>query len=294
MKKIFVLLGILLTLQTCTFAAGVQTYDNGSKRLLFGLKDGQGNAITKPEYNKIIRLGKTAWIVQKKDRFGIMNDKGDFLTPLKYRHAERFYGSFVKLGNDHDYGLYDETGKTIIPPEYSKIDPLFGRIFLTCKNYKYGITDEHGNVLLGNDFDDIYMPEPTVMRLKSDGEWFQIEKMTANDEIKLPENARKMTINDKDLKVTYLMANTGIMSGYSVVTAADYTLKLFSSISPAYEDTIDDLMFSQGADTVTIFTKMAWIPMFPVTYLKKYFSNLKNPNNGPLSEIKDDIKKQIK
>ena len=91
-----------------------------------------------------------------------------------------------------------------------------------------------------------------------------------------------------------LVVNTGIMSGYSVVTAADYTLKLLSSISPAYEDTIDELMFSQGMEGLSVFVKLGWIPRFPFTYLKNYYQNFRAPNNGPLSGIKSNLKRQIK
>ncbi len=61
--------------------------------------------------------------------------------------------------------------------EYSTIDILFGGMFLTCKDYKYGIIDYNGKVILNNVFDDIYMPEPNIMRLKYLGQWYEIEQV---------------------------------------------------------------------------------------------------------------------
>ena len=58
-------------------------------------------------------------------------------------------------------------------------------------------------------------------------------------------------------------------------------------------DTIDDLMLSQGAETVNIFIKMAWLPKFPYTYIKKYINNLRSPNNGPLSEKRNQLKQEM-
>ena len=52
-------------------------------------------------------------------------------------------------------------------------------------------------------------------------------------------------------------------------------------------------MLSQGADTITIFTKATWIPKFPFTYAKKYYINLRTPNNGPLSDVKKKLKNEI-
>ena len=166
-------------------------------------------------------------------------------------------------------------------------------MFLTCKKYKYGIVDFEGKKLLDNEFDDIYMPNPKALRVQYEGEWYEIERLKSEN-ITLPEGVKKVKINNEDFQVTHLVTNTGLLSGYSAVTAADYTLKILSSISPAYEDTIDDLMLSQGADTVSIFVKLGWIPKFPFTYAKKYYQNLRNPNNGPLSGVKNELKRQIK
>lgn len=290
MKKIFTILALLLILQCTTFAnEKVQVFsENG----YFGLKTEAGSIITKPTYKKLIRIGESAWLAQNKSKFGLISSDGTILVKTKYRHADRIMGKFAKLGNDNDYGIYDETGKAIISPEYSSIEPLFGNMFLIKKNYRYGVADINGKILLSTDYEDIYMPSPTTMRIKFEGEWFEVAKLSEN-EIILPENSRKITIDDKDFKITHLMTSTGAASGYSVITATDYTLKVFSSISPAYEQTIDELMLSQGAETVSIFMKLGWIPKFPFTYAKKYYQNLRNPYNGPLTDIKSDLKKKL-
>ena len=259
----------------------------------FGLKDKAGNIVVDADYKKLIRLGKSSWIIQKGSKFGIMDSNGNYLVEPKYRHVDRFFGSYAKLGNDKDYGLYNEKGEIIIVPEYSRIDPLFGQMFLTCKNYKYGIVDSDGNEILENEYDDIYMPSPDVLRIKYQGEWYEIER-ASEGEIALPENSQKINVDGNELKITKVIADTGIISGYGALTAADYLLKLVTSISPAYEDTIDELMFSQGAETVNIFLKLSWLPKFPFTYLKKYFENLRHPYNGPLSDIREDVIKQLK
>ncbi|MCQ2958179.1 MAG: WG repeat-containing protein [Candidatus Gastranaerophilales bacterium] len=298
MRKFFIILFSILILQTAVLANDEQSCSNikvygNENNTLFGLKCEDETIITEAIYPKLIKLSDTSWIVQYKNKFGIINDKGEFIIKPKYRHAERLFGKYAKLGNTSDYGLYDAQGNVIIKPEYTKIDTLFGKMFLTCKNYKYGVVDMNGNVLLDNKFDDIYMPTFKTMRIKYQGQWFEIEKITDN-EIALPENATKVRINDVDYKITELITNTGIISGYSAVTLTDYLIKIISSISPAYEDTIDELMLSHGTDTVTIFMKFSWLPKFPVTYAQKYSQNLIAPNNGPLSEVKDNLIKQLK
>ena len=299
MKRIFLLIGLILLLQNSVFAnqtvtgsiqmSDVQVYSEDGK---FGLKDLDGNIVVEPDYKKMIRLGNTSWIVQKRSKFGLMDSSGNYLIKPKYRHVARIFGKYVKLGNDNDFGLYDETGKTIVRPEYSSIDPLFGQMFLTCKNFKYGIVDVNGRQLLENKFDDIYMPTPTTMRIQYNGAWYEIERWH-NDELIIPPNVQKITIDNQDFRLTSLISNPGAASGYSVLTATDYFIKIFSSISPAYEDTIDDLMLSQGAETVNIFMKMSWLPKFPYTYLKKYINNLRSPNNGPLSDKRNQLKQEI-
>lgn len=258
---------------------------------LFGLETKNGEQIVKPQYKKLIRLGKSSWIVQKKNKFGLIDNCGNYIVQPKYSHTERVLGRYAKFGNDNNYGLYDETGRMILPHEYSRIDILFGGMFLTCKNYKYGVVDMEGNTIIANKFDDIYMPKPNVMRIKFLGEWFEIEH-TGAEELALPDNLAELE-NSKEFTISTIITDTGVISGYSVLTFTDYLIKIFSTISPAHEDTIDELMLSQGADTVSIFMQLGWIPKYPITYVKKYYYNFRNPNNGPLSDVRNELKQKL-
>ncbi len=289
MKKLLSFIFIILLIVQNTANAELKIFSDKNK---FGITDEQDNIIVKPIYNKIIRLGNCSFIVQKRTKFGIINKKGDILVPIKYRHVERVLGKYAKLGNYSDFGLYDETGFAFIPPVYDSIDLLFGGMFLTYKDYKYGVTDSKGKILLNNIFDDIYMPKPNIMRLEYKGQWYEIEQVSAST-LKLPEDVKTVE-TDPDYKVTSLMVNTGVVSGYSVLTFTDYVIKIISSIFPAHEDTIDELMLSQGADTVNILIKFTWLPKYPFTYIRNYYKYIRNPNNGPLSDVRKNLINKIK
>lgn len=254
---------------------------------LFGLKDKDGNIVVPANYQKIIMTGRNGWIVQKKNKFGLMDSKGNLLIETKYRFADRLMGRYIKLGNDHDFGIYNEYGEAILPPVYSSIDLLYGRMFLTYKNYRYGITDFKGNILIPNICDDIYMPTKDTIRIKYQGKTFELENVNA-DNISMPNIKTKNDEEDSVFKEFIL--DTGTMSGYSVLTFSDYLVKIFSSISPAHEETIDDLILSHGVDTVGILKKFSWIPKYPVTFSKKYYAHLRNPFNGPLSDTRNRLK----
>ena len=298
MKKVILLFLLCTFLQNGTFAIEGHVSKNSMSDVVvfsednkFGLKDNNGNIIVEPDYNKLIRLGETSWIVQKKNKFGIMDCDGNFLVKPKFRHAERVLGKYVKLGNDNDYGIYDEHGQIVVQPEYSRIDLLFGNMFLTYKDFKYGVVDFEGKQLIDNTCDDIYMPKPNLMRIQYNGKWYEIEQVAA-DTLTLPDDITNIKENE-NFKITEIITNPIPATGYSVVTATDYFIKLFSSISPAYEDTIDELMLSKGADTVNIFMRASWIPKFPITYVKKYYINVRTPNNGPLADVKQNLKNQM-
>lgn len=300
MKKFLIIAGILLL--TCSSAIAVdETIKLSGKDLTtfsqdekWGLKDKSGNIIIEPIYLKMIRLRDSSWIVQnKKRKFGLIDNSGNILVPIKYNHADRVVSKFAKFGNNKDYGIYDENGNVIVKPEYSKIDILYGQMFLTYKNYKYGIVGYDGKVILENEFDDIYMPKPNVMRIEYEGKWYELEQVNA-ETLTLPADAKHNLATKEDLDLRNIVVNTGVMSGYSVLTFSDYLIKIFSSISPAHEDTIDELMLSQGADTVNILVKLTWIPKYPVVYVKKYYENVRNPNNGPLSGVRKELKQKAK
>lgn len=301
MKRFVVILGCLLLTNNMNIAQEIeQTKISGrdlttfSQNERWGFKDKNGNIIVEPIYKKLIRLGDSSWIVQnKRNKFGLIDNCGNVIVPIKYNHADRLVTKFAKFGNTYDYGVYDEYGNTIVEPKFSKIDILYGKMFLTYKNYKYGIVGFDGKTILENEFEDIYMPKPNVMRIKYQGRWIELEQANA-DTLTLPADAKHNLATKEDLDLRNIVVNTGVVSGYSVLTFSDYVIKLFSSISPAHEDTVDELMLSQGADTMNIFMKLTWLPKYPFVYVRKYYENVRNPNNGPLTDIRDELKQQIK
>lgn len=301
MKRFVVILVCLLVTNNMNLAQEIeQTKISGrdlttfSQNERWGFKDKNGNIIVEPIYKKLIRLGDSSWIVQnKRNKFGLIDNCGNVIVPIKYNHADRLVTKFAKFGNTYDYGVYDEYGNTIVEPKFSKIDILYGKMFLTYKNYKYGIVGFDGKTILENEFEDIYMPKPNVMRIKYQGRWIELEQVNA-DTLTLPADAKHNLATKEDLDLRNIVVNTGVVSGYSVLTFSDYVIKLFSSISPAHEDTVDELMLSQGADTMNIFMKLTWLPKYPFVYVRKYYENVRNPNNGPLTDIRDELKQQIK
>lgn len=289
MKKFLsVLISFFFILSPVIAASDVQIYSDDSGK--FGLKS-ENNVITEADYKKLIRLGDNAFIAFKRSKYGLISKDGDVLVEFKYTHAARILGKYAKLKNGKGFGLYDEYGKTIIPQEQDTIDLLFGGMFLVSKNYKFGVRDKDGNVLIDYVCDDIYMPKPNIMRVKYNGEWYEIEQVSA-ETLSLPDDVKNIK-TDKSFKITKLVTSPGAASKYSIVTATDYTLKVFSSISPAYEATIDELMLSQGAEAISIFMKIGWLPKFPVVYVKNYIKILRNPDNGPLSDVKNSIKQEF-
>ncbi len=253
----------------------------------FGLKDDKGNIIAPAEYQKIIMTGRNGWIVQRKNKYGLMDSEGKYLIEPKYRYADRILGRYIKLGSEHDFGIYNEFGESIIPPVYDSVELLYGKMFLTYKNYRYGVSDFKGNVLIPNICDEIYMPAKNVMKIKYMGEWFELNEIDA-DKLAMPEMDSGNI--DYDNKLQEIFIDTGTISGYSVLTFSDYLIKVISSISPAHEDTIDDLLLSHGVDTVGILKKFTWIPKYPVTFAKKYYAHFCNPFNGPLSDTRNRLK----
>ena len=258
----------------------------------FGVKDETGNIIIEPKYTKLIRLGEEGYIARFNSRFGVIDKKGEIKVPFKYRHVERILGRWVKLGNYSDYGIYSDKGEVVLEPKYDEIELLFGGMFLTYKDYYYGVSDFNGNLILDNIFEEIYMPKPNVMRLKFNGEWYEIEQVSS-DSLTLPEDILSVSENE-DFKISSLVLNTGVASGYSVLTFSDYLIKIFSSISPAHEETIDELMLSRGADTVSILFKFKWLIMYPFAFARNYYTTMRNPNNGLLSNVRRKFKNKMK
>ena len=257
----------------------------------FGLKDKSGNIIVPAKYKKMVMTGRNGWIVQHRNKFGLMNSKGEWLLKPKYRHVDRILGRYIKFGNNNDFGVYDEFGNEILPPVYNSIDLLYGKMFLTYKNFRYGVSDFKGNTLIANICDDIYMPSKNVMKIKYSGTWYELENVTA-ETLSIEEVISGLK-KETDFKVTDIVADTGAISGYSILTASDYLIKIVSSISPAHEETIDDLILTHGVDSVDIIKRFSWLPKYPVTFAQKYYVHVRNPFNGPLSDLRYGLKNKI-
>lgn len=287
MRKSALVFLILLLVQNAVYSR-VLTYSDNDK---FGLKDTNGTVITQAKYKKLVKLGDTAWIMQSGTKFGIIRDDGLVIVEPKFNQAERVLGKFVKFRKGDRYGIYDEMGFEILPVEYSSIDLLYGGKFVTCKDYKYGITDLNGQVILDNIFNDIYMPDFNTLIVNYGPETYEV-KREDGESLTVPFDLQ--SIHDtSSIRIKEITSSPFATTGYYGVSATNYVLKLFSSISPAYEETIDELMFSQGADTVSVLVKMSWLPKFPFVYAKRYYKNLAAPNNGPLSDIKDSLREKI-
>ena len=267
-------------------ARRVSVFSEGN---LFGLKDKEGNIVAPAEYQKIIMTGRSGWIVQRKDKYGLMDSDGNYLVEPKYRYGDRILGRYTKLGNDNDFGIYNEYGEAILTPEYSSIELLYGQMFLTYKNFRYGVADFKGEVLIPNICDDIYMPTKDTMKIKYMGEWYVLNDINPNA-VAMPDIGSGVETNGAGFNIKDIVADTGNLSGYSVLTFSDYMIKIVSSISPAHEETIDDLILSHGVDTVGILKKFSWIPKYPFTFTKKYIARLRNPYSGPLADTRNRLK----
>jgi len=290
MKK-FLLVLILSVFCSSTFAQEtLTTYSKGSK---FGLKNSNGSIVTDANFNKLIRIGNSSWLVQKGSLFGLIDNSGNYIIQPKYTRAERIIGRFVKLGNGSNYGLFDANGNSIIPMEYSSIDLLFGKMFLVGKHHKYGLISFEGKTLLEPVADDIYMPKPSLMRISYNGKWYEIEQVRG-EEIKLPDDIKKVSEDSENFRVEEIITNPVASTSYGIVSASDYALKTISSISPAYENTIDELILNHGADVGNILMNFSWLAKFPFVYAKNYANTWITPNNGPFSNIKASLKNQIK
>lgn len=288
MKKVLFFILLFLFMHPCFAEDIVGTYNAGNK---FGLSKGE-NIITKPIYSKLIRLGDTSWLFLKRGKYGIIDNEGNTLVEPKYTSAQRYVGHYAKLGYGGLYTIYDSLGNQIVDREYSSIDILYGRMFLVCKNYKYGLISFDGDILLAPVADDIYMPKPNILKISYDGNWYEIEHLN-KETMEIPKDIAELNLNSTDFKITTIVQNPVASAGYGVVSASDYLIKIISSISPAYEKTIDELILDHGADTASILIKSGWLIKFPFVYSKNYFKTLITPNNGPLSDVKASLKNKI-
>ena len=142
------------------------------------------------------------------------------------------------------------------------------------------------NILIPNICDEIYMTSVNTMIIKYQGVTYQLNNINA-DNIAMPNTDYSQ---NEESTFKEILTETGTISEYSVLTFSDYLIKVFSSVSPAHEQTIDDLILSHGVDTVGILKKFSWIPKYPVTFAKNYYEYLRNPFNGPLSDTRNRLK----
>ena len=293
MKKFAFLLLFFIIVQQSIYAE-ISVYAEKNR---FGLKDSTENIITPAKYKKLIRLGTSSWIMQERSKFGIINNSGEITVKPVYNQAERVAGKYVKFRKGSKYCLLNEYGKDILSKDensvelFSSIDLLYGGLIVTSKNHKYGLSSFNGKTYLDNIFDDIYTVNRDTLVVVYGGKTLEFKRKDNGDN---PFDFVSMNLENQDLKITDIATSPLATTGYYSVTFTDYILKILSSISPAYEETIDELMFSQGADTVSVLMKCTWLPKFPFVYAKNYYYYMTDPTTGPLNKAKKSLRKQIK
>lgn len=294
MKK-FAFILILLFFAAQTVFADTSVYSENGK---FGLKNNT-DTITQAKYKKLVRLGEYSWIYQERTKFGIIDNNGNILIKPAYDQAERVLGKYVKFRKGAYYCLLNEEGKDILgksddkkPEMFSSIDLLYGGLIVTSKHHRYGLMSFNGNTNLENIFDDIYMPDKDTIVVVYGGKSLEFKRLDSKDS---PFSFVFVDdLKEQDIKLGDLTSSPLATTGYYGITFTDYVLKIISSISPAYEETIDDLMFSQGADTVSVLMKFSWLPKFPFVYARNYYYNVTDPTKGPLNKAKKSLRNQIK
>ena len=294
MKKLAFIL-ISLFLLNLTVFADTSVYSDNSR---FGLKNNT-DVITKAKYKKLVRLGNTAWIFQERTKFGIIDDNGNIIIKAKYDQAERVLGKYAKFRKGSKYCLLNEKGEDVLenspnekPEMFSSIDLLPGGLIVSSKHHKYGLHSFNGNTNLEHLFDDIYMPDRDTLVVVYGGKPLEFKRQNSNDS---PFNFVFVDgLKEQDIKLGDLASSPLATTGYYSITFTDYVLKIISSISPAYEETIDDLMFSHGADTVSVLMRFSWLPKFPFVYARNYYYNVTDPTKGPLNKAKKNLRQQIK
>ncbi len=289
-NTIFIIPILFFALAGCAFCEELtHTYSQDNK---FGLIK-NNEKITEAKYSKLIRLKDKSWLFLYKNKYGIISNSGEILIEPKYTQAQRIAGRFVKFAKGGKYCLYDENANLIVPLEYSSINLLYGKMFLVCKNYKYGLISFDGDIILAPVMDDIYMPKSNTIKLSYEGNWYEITQEDKTT-FEFPKDLMDIQNDENTITMTQIVQNPLATTGYGLVSSGDYFIKLFSSLSPAYEKTIDQLVLNNGADAVSILMKCSWLVKFPYFYAVNYVNNVKAPNNGPLSEVKINIKNKIK
>ena len=95
MKRILIILFTLILINSIAFCAdepyttsNLTVYSEHNK---FGLKNSEDEVIVKAKYKKLIRLGESSWIIQKRNKFGLIDCNGNYLVAPKYSHVERMF-----------------------------------------------------------------------------------------------------------------------------------------------------------------------------------------------------------
>ena len=286
MKKIFFLITLMFFSINISFGE-VKVFSQKNK---FGLEE-NGETIIEPIFSKLIHLGDDSYLFCYKKKYGVISKYGDILVEPKYTNAQRFFSKYARLGSLGSYGLFDDTGDMIIEKKYTSINILFGRMFLVEKNYKYGLISFDGDIILAPVADDIYMPNPHTLKILYEGVWYTIEQKD-QEEITLPDDI--LGLDSSKFNIISIVEQPITSTSYGLVSASDYLIKFVSSISPAYEQTIDELVLDHGADTASILLAPSWLVKFPVLYTKNYFLAIKAPDNGPLSGVKTKLRGKLK
>ncbi|MBL1407595.1 WG repeat-containing protein [Sphingobacterium faecale] len=127
--------------------------------VLYGMRDGEGNAITQPLYTYISAFTEdnVSVVIDDKEKYGAIDKDGKLLVPCKYDYLSYDEGTQQYLfGQGEKYGLLHKDGKIYVPAKYDMIS-FFNQGYATITlNDKSGLIDQNQKIVVPVQYDVIF------------------------------------------------------------------------------------------------------------------------------------------
>lgn len=146
----------------------------------FGLADKSGKIILNPEYQLIIPLADSSYLLVKENKCGFADRLGQIIIPLNFDYSENyepdgFVMNTIKVIKNKKVGLINRNAKVVLPFQFDDIGRISEEGIPLCRKNKWAMADKKFKLFTKFKYDHLSEFTDGLSRFKLNGKYGLID-----------------------------------------------------------------------------------------------------------------------
>ena len=187
---------LVLLILFCSELSAQQVYPIKVEKK-WGLMNGKGEIVLKPNYNAIGEFKRFGYaVMQYQGGVGMLNQKGEEIVPPIYDDLKTLDSTLISVMKNGSWQVINLAGKTVLAPGYGQVKVLNSKFVAFTKNYRWGVVDISGKTIAEPIYESIELFKDFYFLTKLEG---KLGLLALNGNEILTPKAEEISIYSNDL-----------------------------------------------------------------------------------------------